>query len=81
MKKGFYKLLEKEQFKNRRVIVGSIFSGKTYVFLRIHSRMSDRGVNTFTESPPKQDSKSNIRTEEKRKNQTSLRVRKQCYKS
>ena len=39
---------------NRTILVGTSFSGKTYLMLKILSRMSDRNIYIITKSPPEQ---------------------------
>ena len=39
---------------NRTLLVGPSFSGKTYLMLKILSRMSDRDIYIITKSPPEQ---------------------------
>ena len=39
---------------NRTLLVGPSFSGKTYLMLKILSRMIDRDIYIITKSPPEQ---------------------------
>ena len=39
---------------NRTLLVGPSFSGKTYLMLKILSRISDRDIYIITKSPPEQ---------------------------
>ena len=49
---------------NRKLLVGPSFSGKTYLMLKILSRISDRDIYIITKSPPEQYSNSNIKIKE-----------------
>ena len=49
---------------NRTLFVGPSFSGKTYLLLRIPSRVSDRDIYIITKSPPEQYTNSKIKIEE-----------------
>ena len=49
---------------NRTLLVGPSFSGKTYLMLKILSRMSDRDIYIITKSPPEQYSNSKIKIKE-----------------
>ena len=49
---------------NRTLLVGSSFSGKTYLMLKILSRMIDRDVYIITKSPPEQYTNSEIKIKE-----------------
>ena len=49
---------------NRTLIVGPSFSGKTYLMLKILSRMPDGDIYIFTKSPPEQYTKSKIKIKE-----------------
>ena len=49
---------------NRKLLVGSSFSGKTFLMLKILSRMPDPDIYIFTKSPPEQNSHSNIKIKE-----------------
>ena len=42
---------------NRTLLVGPSFSGKTYLMLKILSRMPDRDKYIITKSPPEQNTK------------------------
>ena len=47
---------------NRTLLVGPSFSGKTYLMLKILSRISDRDIYIITKSPPEQYTNSKIKT-------------------
>ena len=49
---------------NRTLLVGPYFSGKTYLMLKILSRISDRDIYIITKSPPEQYSNSKIKIKE-----------------
>ena len=49
---------------NRTLLVGSSFSGKTYLMLKILSRMSNRDIYINTKSPPEQSTSSKIKIKE-----------------
>ena len=49
---------------NRTLLVGPSFSGKTYLMLKILSRISDRDFYIFTKSPPEQYTNSKIKIKE-----------------
>ena len=49
---------------NRTLLVGPSFSGKTYLMLKILSRISDRDIYIITKSPPEQYSNSKIKIKE-----------------
>ena len=49
---------------NRTLLVGPSFSGKTYLMLKILSRISDRDIYTITKSPPEQYTDSKIKIKE-----------------
>ena len=49
---------------NRTLLVGPSFSGKTYLMLKILSRMSDRDIYIITKSPPEQYTHSKIKIKE-----------------
>ena len=49
---------------NRTLFVGSSFSGKTYLMLKILSRMIDRDIYIITKSPPEQYSNSKNKIKE-----------------
>ena len=49
---------------NRTLLVGPSFSGKTYLMLKILSRMSDRDIYIITKSPPEQYTNSKIKIKE-----------------
>ena len=49
---------------NRSLLVGPSFSGKTYLMLKILSRISDRDIYIITKSPPEQYSNSKIKIKE-----------------
>ena len=49
---------------NRSLLVGPSFSGKTYLMLKILSRMSDRDIYIITKSPPEQYTNSKIKIKE-----------------
>ena len=46
---------------NRTLLVGPSFSGKTYLMLKIFSRISDRDIYIITKSPPEQYTNSKIK--------------------
>ena len=49
---------------NRTLLVGPSFLGKTYLMLKILSRMPDRDFYIITKSPPEQYTNSKIKTKE-----------------
>ena len=49
---------------NRTLLVGPSFSGKTYLMLKILSRISDRDIYIITKSPPEQYTNSIIKIKE-----------------
>ena len=49
---------------NRTLLVGPSFSGKTYLMLKILSRIPNRDIYIITKSPPEQCSKSKIKIKE-----------------
>ena len=49
---------------NRTLLVGPSFSGKTYLMLKILSRISDRDIYIITKSPPEQYTNSKIKIKE-----------------
>ena len=49
---------------NRTLLVGPNFSGKTYLMLKILSRMLDRDIYIITKSPPEQYTNSKIKIKE-----------------
>ena len=49
---------------NRTLLVGPSFSGKTYLMLKIFSRISDRDIYIITKSPPEQYTNSKIKIKE-----------------
>ena len=49
---------------NRTLLVGPSFSGKTYLMLKILSRISNRDIYIITKSPPEQFSSSKIKVKE-----------------
>ena len=49
---------------NRSLLVGPSFSGKTYLMLKILSRISDRDIYIITKSPPEQYTNSKIKIKE-----------------
>ena len=49
---------------NRTLLVGSSFSGKTYLMLKILSRIPNRDIYIITKSPPEQYTNSKIRIKE-----------------
>ena len=51
-------------YNNRTLLVGLSFSGKTYLMLKILSRISDRDINIITKSPPEQYTNSKIKIKE-----------------
>ena len=46
---------------NRTLLVGPSFSGKTYLILKIQTRISDRDIYVITKSPPEQYTNSKIK--------------------
>ena len=53
-----------ENKNNRTLLVGPSFSGKTYLMLKILSRIPDRDIYIITKSPPEQYTNSKIRIKE-----------------
>ena len=51
-------------YNNRTLLVGPPFSGKTYLMLKILSRISHRDIYIFTKSPPEQYTNSKIKIKE-----------------
>ena len=49
---------------NRSLLVGPFFSGKTYLMLKILSRIPDRDIYIITKSPPEQYTNSKIKLKE-----------------
>ena len=49
---------------NRTLLVGPSFSGKTYLMLKVLSRMIDRDIYIITKSPPEQYTNSKIKIRE-----------------
>ena len=49
---------------NRTLLVGPSFSGKTYLMLKVLSRMLDRDIYIITKSPPEQYTNSKIKIKE-----------------
>ena len=49
---------------NRTLLVGSSFSGKTYLMLKFFSRIPDRDIYIITKSPPEQYTNSEIKIKE-----------------
>ena len=49
---------------NRTLLVGPSFSGRTYLMLKLLSRISDRDIYIITKSPPEQYSNSKIKIKE-----------------
>ena len=54
-----------ENNNNRTLLVGPSFSGKTYLMLKILSRIPDRDIYIITKSPPEQYINSKIKIKEK----------------
>ena len=54
----------KNNKNNRTLLVGASFSGKTYLMLKILSRIPDRDIHIITKSPPEQYSNSKIKIKE-----------------
>ena len=60
---------------NRTSVVGPSFSSKTYLMLKILSRIPNRDIYIIIKSPPEQYSNSTIKIKEKnRTNKTSKRI-------
>ena len=55
---------ENNNKNNRTLLVGPSFSGKTYLMLKILSRIPDRDIYIITKSPPEQYSNSKIKIKE-----------------
>ena len=51
-------------YNNRTLLVGTSFSGKTYLMLQSLSRISDRDIYIITKSPPEQYTNSKIKIKE-----------------
>ena len=56
--------IENDSNNNRTLLVGPSFSGKTYLMLKILSRISDRDIYIITKSPPEQYTNYKIKTKE-----------------
>ena len=56
---------DNNKYNNRTLLVGPSFSGKTYLMLKILSRMIDRDIYIITKSPPEQYTNSIIKIKEK----------------
>ena len=56
--------IENDNNNNRTLLVGPSFSGKTYLMLKILSRISDRDIYIITKSPPEQYTNSKIKIKE-----------------
>ena len=56
--------IENDNNNNRTFLVGPSFSGKTYLMLKLLSRISDRDIYIITKSPPEQYSNSKIKIKE-----------------
>ena len=59
-------LIELPHQNNRTLIVGANFARKSYLMLKILSRLSDRDTDIITKSPPEQYSNSKIKSKEMR---------------
>ena len=57
-------LIDNVDNNNRTLLVGPSFSGKTYLMLKILSRISDRDIYIITKSPPEQYTNSKIKIKE-----------------
>ena len=55
---------DNNNYNNRTLLVGPSFSGKTYLMLKLLSRITNRDFYIITKSPPEQYSKSKIRIKE-----------------
>ena len=53
-----------ENKNNRTLLVGPSFSGKTYLMLKIFSRIPDRDIYIITKSPPEKYTNSKIKIKE-----------------
>ena len=56
--------IENDNDNNRTLLVGPSFSGKTYLMLKILSRLPDRDIYIITKSPPEQYTNSEIKIKE-----------------
>ena len=56
--------IENDNINNRTLLVGASFSGKSYLMLKILSRMIDRDIYIITKSPPEQYTNSKIKIKE-----------------
>ena len=56
--------IENGNNNNRTLLVGPSFSGKTFLMLKILSRISDRDIYILNKSPPEQYSNSKIKIKE-----------------
>ena len=56
--------VDKNYNNNRTLLVGPSFSGKTYLMLKILSRIPDRDIYIITKSPPEQYTNSKIKIKE-----------------
>ena len=56
--------IENDNNNNRTLLVGASFSGKSYLMLKILSRMLDRDIYIITKSPPEQYTNSKIKIKE-----------------
>ena len=56
--------IENNSNNNRTLLVGPSFSGKTYLMVKILSRISDRDIYIITKSPPEQYTNSKIKIKE-----------------
>ena len=57
-------IVNTNNINNRTLLVGPSFSGKTYLMLKILSRISNRDIYIITKSPPEQYSNSKIKIKE-----------------
>ena len=57
-------LVDNDNNNNRTLLVGPSFSGKTYLMLKILSRIPDRDIYIITKSPPQQYTNSKIKIKE-----------------
>ena len=57
-------LVDNDNNNNRTLLVGPSFSGKTYLMLKILSRIPNRDIYIITKSPPEQYSNSRIKIKE-----------------
>ena len=60
---------------------GPSFSGKTYLMLKILSRIPDRDIHIITKSPPEQYTNSKIKIKEIGDEIKTLNEYKKCYHS